>query len=86
MEMSSFDSYNCLNRQSPCFFAVALIHSSLSAAVLMKRQSGFGEHKAQIWSGPYPCFDKDGKMKFVGLVFFFESCPILSSDTVGSLQ
>ena len=88
--MSSFHSYSCLNRQSLYFFAVALIHSSLSAAVLMKRQSGFGEHKPQIWSGPYPCFDKDGKMKFVGLVFFFffffESCPILSSDTVRSLQ
>ena len=37
----------------------------------MKRQSGFGDRKPQIWSGPYPCFDKDGKMKFVGLVFFF---------------
>ncbi|XP_029208753.1 uncharacterized protein LOC114972425 [Acropora millepora] len=45
-------------------FTVALIHSSLSAAVLMKRQSGFGDRKPQIWSGPYPCFDKDGKMKF----------------------
>ena len=41
MEMSSFHSYSCLNRQSLYFFAVALIHSSLSAAVLMKRQSGF---------------------------------------------
>lgn len=44
-------------------FMALIVHTSLSA-VLIKRQSGFGKHKPQIWSGPYPCFDKDGVMKF----------------------
>ena len=38
------------------------------SGVLNYRRSGFGEHKPQIWSGPSPCFDKDGVMKFVSLM------------------
>ena len=46
---------------------VLFVHSSLGG-VLVKRQGGFGKHKPQIWSGPAPCFDKNGVMKFVSLM------------------
>ena len=36
--------------------------------VLIERRDGFGEHKPQIWSGPNPCYDKDGVLKFVSLM------------------
>lgn len=44
-------------------FLVFVFHSS-RGGVLVKRQGGFGKNKPQIWSGPYPCFDKNGAMKF----------------------
>ena len=47
-------------------FLVICVHCSLSG-VLVKR-GGFGKHKPQVWSGPSPCYDKDGVMKFVSLV------------------
>ena len=48
-----------------CYSAI-FVHCSLGG-VLIDRRSGFGEQKPQIWSGPSPCFDKDGVMKFVSL-------------------
>lgn len=47
-------------------FLVICVHCSLGG-VLVKR-GGFGKHKPQVWSGPSPCYDKNGVMKFVSLV------------------
>ncbi|CAH3171872.1 unnamed protein product, partial [Porites lobata] len=43
-------------------FLVICVRCSLGG-VLVKR-GGFGKHKPQIWSGPSPCYDKNGVMKF----------------------
>ena len=47
--------------------SVITVHYCLGG-VLIYRRSGFGDHKPQIWSGPSPCYDKDGVMKFVSLI------------------
>lgn len=39
------------------------IHFSL-AGVIFKRGSWPKEQKPQVWSGPNPCYDKDGNPKF----------------------
>lgn len=48
---------------SALLFLVIFVQYCLGG-VLIDRRSGFGEHKPQIWSGPSPCYDKDGAMKF----------------------
>lgn len=35
---------------------------------MLVKRGGFGKHKPQVWSGPSPCYDKNGVMKFVSLV------------------
>ena len=52
-----------------CFlflYQVLCIHFSL-AGVIFKRGSWPKEQKPQVWSGPNPCYDKDGNPKFVSL-------------------
>ena len=53
-----------------CFFLflyqALFIHFSL-AGVIFKRGSWPKEQKPQVWSGPNPCYDKDGNPKFVSL-------------------
>ena len=53
-----------------CFFfflyQALFIHFSL-AGVIFKRGSWPKEQKPQVWSGPNPCYDKDGNPKFVCL-------------------
>ena len=47
-------------------YQALFIHFS-SAGVIFKRGGWPKEHKPQVWSGPNPCYDKDGNPKFVSL-------------------
>ena len=47
-------------------YQALFIHFSL-AGVIFKRGSWPKEQKPQVWSGPNPCYDKDGNPKFVSL-------------------
>ena len=50
------------------YYCLVIFVQYCLGGVLIDRRSGFGEHKPQIWSGPSPCYDKDGVMKFVSLM------------------